>query len=205
MKNNNLPFFALLFFFGCALCSCYKNQTKFYNDDQADGLAIFSNTGNNVMSCYIENEAWRTRDRITGGLFGNTAYELIINKQTTSGPQDMLTFTWYVNPPANNTLNGDISLVLAVPKVFGYKELSALKGQRIALDTTNGYFTFSSSQSNFSKGTGNIYFHEMQVDSIGPNNFTGRMSGLLDAKLGGNLILKNGRFDHNISTRQIQF
>lgn len=203
MKNNNLLFFALLFFFSGALFSC--KQTEFYADPYADGLAIFSNTGNNLMSCYIQNEPWRTIDRTTGGFLGRPTYELKINKEVTSGSQDMLTFTWYVNPPANNTLNGDISLVLAVPKVFGYKELSALTGQRIALDTTNGYFTFSAALSNFSKGTGNIYFHDMQIDSIGPNNFTGHMSGLLDAKLGGNLILKNGRFDHSITAAQIHF
>lgn len=203
IKNNNLLFAALLFFFSNILFSC--NQTEFYADPQANGLGIFSNTGNNLMSGYIQNEPWRTRDRKTGGFLGGPTYEIYITKQITSGPKDNLIFTWYVNPTTNNILNGDISLVLAVPKVFGYIELSALKGQRLALDTLNGYFTFSSAQSNFTKGSGNIYFHDMQIDSIGPNNFTGRMSGLLDAKLGGNLILKNGRFDHSLTALQIQF
>ncbi|MEP7237848.1 MAG: hypothetical protein ABI685_08290 [Ferruginibacter sp.] len=203
MKNNNLLFFALLFFFSGILFSC--TQTDFYADPQADGLGIFSNTGNNLMSCYIQKEPWRTRDRKTGGFLGSATFELNISKQVTSGPKDNLIFTWYVNPTANNTLNGDISLVLAVPKVFGYKELSALTGQRLALDTLNGYFTFSTPLTNLIKGTGNIYFHEMQIDSIGPNNFTGRMSGLMDAKFGSSSILKNGRFDHNISAPQIQF
>lgn len=201
-KNNNLLFSALLFFFSSFLFSC--NQTEFYGDPQADGLGIFSNTENNLMSCYIQNEPWRTRDRRSGGFLGSPTFELFINKQVTSGSSDNLIFTWYVNPGTNNALNGDIALVLAVPKVFGYKELSALKGQRIALDTTNGYFTFSLAQPNWGKGTGNIYFHDMLVDSIGPNNFTGRMSGLLDAKFNG-LILSKGRFDHNISAAQIQF
>ena len=203
MKNNNLLFFALLFFFSSTLFSCDKNQTKFYADDQANGLAIFSNTENNLMTCYIQNEPWRTKDRIYGGILGRTTYELLINRQITSGPSDKLIFTWYVNP-VNTTGNGDIALVLAIPKVFGYKELSALKGQRLVLDTLNGYFTFSA-QSNLIKGTGNIYFHEMQVDSIGPNNFTGQMSGLMDAKFSSSLILTNGRFDHNIAAEQIRF
>jgi hypothetical protein len=203
MKNNNLLFSALLFFFSSILFSC--NHTQFYADPQANGLGIFSNTGNNLMSCYIQNEPWRTRDGTTGGFLGNTTYELFINRQITSGVSDNLIFTWYVNPTTNNTLNGDISLVLSVPKNFGYRELSAFKGQRIALDTTNGYFTFSSILSNGSKGSGNIYFHNIQIDSIGPNNFTGPMSGLLDAKFGSSLILSNGRFDHNISAAQIRF
>ncbi len=156
------------------------------------------------MSCYIQNQPWRTRDR-TSGAFGRLNFELFINKQITSGVSDNLIFTWYSNTTTNNTLNGDVSLVLSVPKNFGYRELSALKGQRIALDTTNGYFRFSSSQPNTGKGTGNIYFHNIQIDSIGPNNFTGHMSGLLDAKFGSSLILSNGRFDHNITAPQIQF
>jgi hypothetical protein len=205
MKNNNLLFSALLFFFSSILFSCTADQTEFYPDAQANGLGIFSNTDNNLMSCYIQNEPWRTRNRISGGFLGNTTYELFINRQITSGVSDNLIFTWYVNHTSNNALNGDISLVLSVPKNFGYRELSSLKGQRMALDTTNGYFTFSSTLSNFSKGTGNIYFHNIQVDSIGPNNFTGRMSGLLDAKFGSSLILSNGRFDHNITAAQIQF
>lgn len=203
IKNNNLLFAALLFFFSSILFSC--KQTEFYADPQATGLGIFSNTGNNLMSGYIQNEPWRTRDRTTGGFLGSATYELFINKQTTSGPSDNLIFTWYVNPTANNTLNGDISLVLSVPKVFGYKELSALKGQRLALDTLNGYFTFSTPPTNLIKGTGNIYFHDLQIDSVGPNNFTGRMSGLMDAKFGSSSILSNGRFDHNITAPQIQF
>ncbi len=202
MKNNNLLFSALLFFCSSTLFSC--NQTEFYADPYANGLGIFSNTDNNLMSCYIQNQAWRTRDRSSGG-FGGTNFELFINKQITSGVSDNLIFTWYGNSSANNALNGDISLVLSVPKFFGYREMSALKGQRIALDTTNGYFRFSSSQPNIGKGTGNIYFHNIQIDSIGPNNFTGRMSGLLDAKFGSSVILSNGRFDHNITSAQIQF
>jgi hypothetical protein len=205
MKNTNLLFFILLFLFSGVLNSCSKNQTSFYDDEQANGLAIFSNTGNNLMSCYIQNEAWRTRDRITGGLFGNTTYELSITRQVTSGPSDNLTFTWYVTPAANNTVVGDIGLVLSIPKVFGYKELSAFKGRRLALDTLNGYFTFSSNQTNYSKATGNIYFQDMQVDSISLNNFTGHMSGLMDAKFSSSLLLLNGRFDHNIAAAQIRF
>ncbi len=203
MKNNNILLFALLFFFSGTLFSC--KQTEFYADPQATGLGIFSNTGNNLMSGYIQNEPWRTIDRTTGGFLGRPTYELFIEKQITSGSKDNLIFTWYGYPSANNTLNGDVSLVLSVPKNFGYRELSALKGQRIALDTTNGYFRFSSGQPNTGKGTGNIYFHNMQVDSIGPNNFTGHMSGLLDAKFSSSLILINGRFDHNITAPQIQF
>lgn len=203
IKNNNLLSSALLFFFSSILFSC--NQTEFYADPQANGLGIFSNTGNNLMSGYIQNEPWRTRDRKTGGFLGSPTFELYINKQITSGPTDNLIFTWYVNPTTNNTLNGDIALVLAVPKNFGYKELSALKGQRLALDTLNGHFSFSTPQTNLIKGSGNIYFHDMQIDSIGPNNFTGRMSGLMDAKFGINLILSKGRFDHTLTAAQIQF
>jgi hypothetical protein len=200
IKNNNLLFFALLFFFSGTLFSC--KQTEFYGDPQANGLGIFSNTGNNLMSCYMQNEPWRTVDRTTGGFLGRPTYELYIEKQITSGSKDNLVFTWYVNPTVNNTVKADISLTLAVPKVFGYKELSALKGQRLALDTLNGYFSFALTSV---KATGNIYFHDMQIDSVGPNDFTGRMSGLMDAKFGSSSILTNGRFDHSIVAAQIHF
>lgn len=202
IKNNKLLFPVVWVLLSSILFSC--NHTVFFNDPQANGLGIFSNTGNNLMSCYIQNQPWRTRDR-TSGAFGRINFELFINKQITSGVSDNLIFTWYSNPTANNTLNGDISLVLSVPKNFGYRELSALKGQRLALDTTNGYFRYSSGLPNTGKGTGNIYFHTLQIDSIGPNNFTGHMSGLLDAKFGSSLILSNGRFDHTIIAPQIQF
>jgi hypothetical protein len=205
MKINNLLHIALLFFFIGTMLGCSKNETKFYNDDQANGLAIFSNTDNNLMSCYIQNQPWRTRDRVSGGFINHTTYELLINKQVTSGTADSLIFTWYVNPALNSTLNGDISLVLSVPKNFGYRELSALKGQRIALDSINGYFTFSPILGNTGKGIGNIYFQNIQIDSIGPNNFTGHMSGLIDAKFAGGITMSNGRFDHYITADQIQF
>lgn len=199
-KNNDSLFFALLFFFSSTLFGC--KQTEFYADPYADGLGIFSNTQNNLMSCYIKNEPWRTIDRTTGGFLGRPTYELFINKEITSGTKDNLVFTWYVNTTVNNTVKADVSLILAIPKVFGYKELSAFKGQRLVLDTLNGYFSFPLTAA---KGTGNIYFHDMQIDSISTNNFTGRMSGLLDAKFGSSSILTNGRFDHSITSAQIHF
>lgn len=205
MKNNYLPLAPLLFFFSSLLFGCTVDQTQFYPDAQADSLAIFSNTDNNLMTCYIQNKPWRSMSRISGGILSYPDYELHINKQVTSGTLDNLIFNWSVAPNVYSSINSDISLVLSVPKNFGYRELSALKGQRIALDTTNGYFSFSPALTSNSKGAGNIYFHNIQVDSIGPNNFTGRMSGLLDAKFSGGVVISNGRFDHNITARQIQF
>jgi hypothetical protein len=199
-KNNNSLFFALLFFFSVILFGC--KQTEFYADPYADGLGIFSNTQNNLMSCYIQNQPWRTIDRSSGGFLGSPTYELSINRQITSGTKDQLIINWRVNTNTNSTINGDISLTLAIPKVFGYKELSALKGQRLALDSVNGYFSFSLTAA---KGTGNIYFHDIFIDTIGPNNYTGRMNGLLDAKFGSSTTLTNGRFDHSIVADQIHF
>ena len=46
-----------------------------------------------------------------------------------------------------------------------------------------------------------IGVENIQIDSIGPNYFTGRMSGLMDAKFSGGIIMSNGRFDHDISAR----
>lgn len=205
MKNNNILLIVLLFFFSGIQYKCTVNHTEFYADGQADGLAIFSNTDNNLMSCYVQNQPWRTRNRVVGGFLSSPTYELFISKQVTSGITDNLIFNWYVDANVTNSVNSDISLVLSVPKNFGYRELSALKGQRVALDSINGYFRFNPIIANSSKGVGNIYFHNIRIDSMGPNNFTGRMSGLVDAKFSGGLIISNGRFDHEITANQIQF
>lgn len=63
------------------LIGCQKNLTNLFADDQSEGLYIFSNTGNNILSCYVNGTPWRTKDRIAySGVAtpGNIDYELYI-------------------------------------------------------------------------------------------------------------------------------
>jgi secreted protein with Ig-like and vWFA domain len=44
----------------------------------------------------------------------------------------------------------------------------------------------------------------MMIDSVGPNNYSGRMSGLLDADF-NTVKITQGRFDHTLNQLQISF
>lgn len=210
MKMKSLNTTGLLILLGLTIVGCSKNYTNFYEDEDNGGIAIFSNNGNNLLSCYIDNNPWRTSNRSTS-LFGRPEYEVYIYKTASTGIFDTLKFQWTGYYTADINASGQISLVLPVAKNFGYKNLSALAGQRLHIDTTNGFFSFYSSGLNLpgsnnanKKGSGNIYFHTASFDSIGPGSYSGTMSGLFDADFNAVKITK-GRFDHSFSPNQVIF
>lgn len=191
------------------LQSCYKNETKFYEDEQSPGLSIFSDKANNVMSCYINDKPWRTNDRIFRGgigVFGGTHYEVYFNHQITTSTQDTLMITWYgrFENDSTNTLP-TIRLVLPVSKSFSYTDFNSFQGKRLTVDTTNGYFSFSNASSyNVMKGSGTIYFHFAELDTVATGIYTGRMSGIFEADF-GSIKINKARFDHSIDDAQLGF
>jgi hypothetical protein len=190
---------------GIILLSCTKSSTNAYDDPSDPELAIFSNTGNNILSCMVNDKPWRTLDRKIY-LLSRPSYEVTIQLLKTSTAKDSLWFSWngYYNNEISN--QGNLNMVLPVTKNFGYKDLSNLMKQRLHLDSNNGYFLLSVNGliSNIVKGSGNIYFHTMMIDSVGPNNYSGRMSGLLDADF-NTVKITQGRFDHTLNQLQISF
>jgi hypothetical protein len=202
MKKNNYGIISLLIIV-LIVAGCEKNDTKGYPDPEDPGIAIFSNTGNNILSCYIDNKPWRTIDRITP-ILSAQQYELNIRKQVTGSSSDTLEFLWTGYYSSNSNSLGVLLCRFAVPKNFSYKSFSGLKAQRISINNSNGYFTNDINLGNNSKGPGNIYFHTATLDSIGPNTYTGKMSGIFDASLPALKITK-GRFDHTIIPAQIYF
>jgi hypothetical protein len=196
------------FYFFCTgilLIGCTKSSTNTYPDPSDPRLTIFSNTSNNILSCMVNDQPWRTQDRKIY-LLSRPAYEVYIRLQKTSTAKDSLWFSWngYYNNDINN--QGNLDMILPVAKNFGYRDLSALMKQRLHLDSNNGYFLLSINGliSNTVRGSGNIYFHTMMIDSVGPNNYSGSMSGLFDADFNSVKITK-GRFDHSIDKLQVSF
>ncbi len=187
--------------------SCSKNDSNFYADGENDGLAIFSNTGNNVLTCFVDDKAWRTGDR-SSFIFGppGPRYEVDIAKQITNGPMDTLLFNWrgYFTPDRNSF--SYLSLALPIEKNFGFRNLSSFSGRRFKIDISTGVFSFYSPTTslNLINGRGNIYFHKVVFDSINPNMYSGRISGLFDADFNATKITK-GRFDHNINSDNVWF
>ena len=185
------------------ITGCTKDYTNYYPDDEDKGVAIFSSTANNVMGCFIDGKAWRTGSRTTS-LFSPPRYEVYITKQNTSSLLDTLSISWSGYYAENKDMPAYLELILPVAKTFNYLDLSALRGQRLQLDTTNGFFSTSIPGLNNpnSKGRGHIYFHTARFDSISPGVFKGTMSGLFEADFGSFKILR-GRFDHNITEDQV--
>ncbi|MEO6000599.1 MAG: hypothetical protein ABIN89_27370 [Chitinophagaceae bacterium] len=188
------------------LMGCSKNETRYHDDAEDPGLAIFSNTGNNILSCFIDGNAWRTVSRTTSGYSQGTSYEVSIEKKSTNGINDTLIITWlgYFEGSENN--EGYLGLHIAVPSNFNYRNLSGLQGQRLNIDSTNGFFATNirGLNSGNSKGSGSFYFHTARFDSVGRSSYSGVMSGLFDANFNSFKITK-GRFDHTVSGAQIHF
>jgi len=201
MKTSSILPGALLFALCLACLGCTKNLTTVVEDKERRGLAIFSNTKNNLMTCYIGATPWRTSPRIVNFLIGGTRYELTVAKSATSSALDTLSFNWSGAFLGNINQNGNIGLVLPVPKTFDYTTFLSLQGQRLAINTTNGYFTLNLVNNNtvYGKGTGNIYFHKAQLDSIGPRIYGGTLSGIFDADF-NTIKVENGRFDHSVGS-----
>jgi hypothetical protein len=196
-------FLLLLVFFNTG---CSRNATQYYDDAENPGIAIFSNTGNNILSCLVNGKPWRTASRITYGIGARTSYEVYITKQSTNTLQDILLISWNGYYPADSLGQGNLNLIIPVAKNFSNKNFAALQGQRLQIDTTNAFFTTSISGLNSGniKGKGNIYFHIAQLDSIGPSAYMGKMSGLFEADFGAFKITR-GRFDHLLNPENVHF
>ncbi len=112
---------------------CNKNSSNFYNDGENEVLAIFSNTTNNVLSCYINDNVWRTIDRTYTGFSPRPVYEVTITKIKTNNNFDSLVIIWegYFVNAINST--GTVQLTLPIAKNYSYKNLNELKGQRLYL------------------------------------------------------------------------
>jgi hypothetical protein len=190
------------------LVGCVKKASDFYPDSDSEGLAIFSNTGNNIASCYMDGKEWRTRDRIYGTFFGRPNYEIDVFRRSGAGLQDTLYFNWDGYFGTTNSFTGStwLNLEVYVPKSFSYKSFGGLTGKRIAIDTTNGFFTMSREvlSPNNNRGKGNIYFHTASLDSLGPFSYAGQINGLFEADF-GNIKITKGRFDHKLDVGQVSW
>lgn len=192
---------------GAALTGCTIESTNYYPDGQEEGLAIFSNKGNNLMTGYANSVPWQTMPRtVTVVVSSVKRYELYIRKNNFNGLQDTLVFQWIGAAGGNAGMQGDINLSLIMPKGFSYKDFNNLQGKRIAVNLSNGYFTSTISSINPGniQGKGSVYFHTASLDSIGPGFYTGKLSGLIEADFNGIKFTK-GRFDHTINLEQINF
>lgn len=106
-----------------AFVSCHKNYTVFYEDDDAADLAVFSDKGNDVMSCYINGQSFRTRDRVYDGGFSRGSFypEIELHVVDSAADSDTLIIDWF----GNGAINPDyVSLVLAVKKGFLRNDLN---------------------------------------------------------------------------------
>ncbi len=178
-----------------ALISCERNDTVFYEDDDAENLSVCSDMGNNVMSCYINGHPFRTRDRVLHAGFSSAHLrpEIELFKDDAAADSDTLTITWTTDTNAPNPHS--VSLVLAVKKGFSYSDLNAFNNMRLAVDGVNGYFMIDYNRSE--KGTGSIYFLRailMPGNAAGINN---QLSGVFEATLPSFKITR-GRFDHTL-------
>lgn len=206
MKRNIKRSFCYLIAACCIITSCTKNTTKFFADADQPGLAIFSNTNNNILTCFVDGRPWRTNPRVISIFIPQTRYEIYLRKYITNSLQDTLLFNW--TGYFEGSLSGGESIGFAMPvsKNFSILSLNALQGQRFNIDTSvNGFFSTNIILLNTTgnKGNGNIYFNTAQFDSIAPNLYQGRLSGLFEANF-GSFKITNGRFDHFFEPNQIQ-
>jgi hypothetical protein len=177
------------------LVSCDKNYTTFYEDDDAEDLSVFSDMGNNVMSCYINGHPFRTRDRIYSVGF-SSAYlspEIELFKDDSAPGSDTLTIAWERDASSPNPYS--VSLVLGVKKDFSYDDFTALNNTRLAIDGVNGYFMVDGNRSE--KGTGSIYFLRAILMPDNAAGISNQLSGVFEADLPSYKIIR-GRFDHTL-------
>lgn len=174
-----------------ALISCERNDTVFYEDDDAENLSIFSDMGNNVMSCYINGKPFRTKDRILRGISIYPEVELF--KDTSAPDADTLTINWQSDALSPNFYS--VSLVLAVKKDFFYNDFTAFNNTRLAVNGVNSYFLINSNRSE--KGTGSIYFLRAILMQGNAGGISNQLSGVFEATLPSYKITR-GRFDHTL-------
>ncbi|MBX3239007.1 MAG: hypothetical protein KIT80_09515 [Chitinophagaceae bacterium] len=190
MRSNKIILLLLV----AGVVSCSKNETVFYKDDRSEPLAVFSDDGNNVMSCYLNGKPFVTVERkLYYGLLSTGSQELSIKLLAfQSMDSDTLRISWY-------SRYSSIDMVLAIKKEFRVGDLNDFSGERISLDGTNGYFKYDGQ-----KGTGHVYFHTIMVDRNDDIGIRGRISGLFEAT-GASFQITKGRFDHSLNDRILTF
>ncbi|HEY5367661.1 MAG TPA: hypothetical protein VIJ75_01615 [Hanamia sp.] len=188
------------------LMGCTKNETKYFADTTSNGLAIFSNTGNNILTGDVNGLVWRTQNRVTGGFLSRSTSEVYLTKTTYDSSIHLLVITWYGGTQNFQYGYDFISLYLSVPSNFSHSDLDSLNGKRLEIDSTKGYFLGSISEisNNYEIGTGSIYFNRFSYDPTVTTGDTGRLSGLLEADF-PDFKFTNGRFDDELTIEQIQF
>ena len=206
MKNKWITLLPVSLTVFSIFMGCTKNETKYFADTTSNGLAIFSNTGNNILTGYVNGLAWRTQNRVTAGFFSRSTSEVYLTKTMDSGFNNMLVITWYGHYQNSPNSFDFISLYLFVPPNFSNRDLDSLNGKRLEIDSTKGYFLCSISEisNNNELGTGSIYFNRFTYDPTVTTSNTGRLSGLLEADF-PDFKFTNGRFDDELTIEQIQF
>ena len=181
--------------------SCKKNETVFFEDDEAQNLSVFSDKGNNVMSCYINGQSFRTQDRIVPfGLFiGRIKPDINLGKISDGMGNDSLQISWYNDENPQGVSR--ISLILPVQNGFSYPDFNLLEGKRLQIDGVNSYFQINYGKAE--KGTGNIYFQRAYIIPSDSTNIS-RFSGIFEATLPSYKITK-GRFDHVLTSNVVFF
>ncbi|MFT3934810.1 MAG: hypothetical protein QM726_14390 [Chitinophagaceae bacterium] len=215
MKNKSYYFFISLVLLILAFAGCRKVESHYYADETTPGTAIFTNTGNNVMTTLFNGHPWRTVERSSGGVGLGSGYttELQIIKLKTASTLDTLVITWKSDD--YNQDNYDISLVLPVAKNFTWNNFSSFQGKRFTIDSTNGFFALTHdyynfyNQLNLTAGKGSVYFNTAYLDSssVSGVGFRGRISGLLEASInanGINAVISSGRFDDALTSGEVR-
>lgn len=195
MKRIVFVQWVMVFVLSISLISCDKNYTVFYEDDDAKDLSVFSDMGNNVMSCYINGYSFRTRDRIYDAGFsrGHLIPEIELFKDDSGSDSDALTIHWRADVPSPNPHS--VSVVLLVKKGFSHSDFNDFNNTRLVIDGVNGYFMVNNNR--LEKGTGSIYFHRAVLVPGNTVGFTNRLSGVFEAILPSFKITR-GRFDHTL-------
>ncbi|MFT4017463.1 MAG: hypothetical protein QM668_10905 [Agriterribacter sp.] len=182
-------------FISIAFVSCDKNYTVFYEDNDAEDLSVFSDKGNNVMSCYINGYPFRTRNRMSYGRFASSVFspEIELFKDDTATDSDTLIINWQSDIDSPNPYS--VSLVLAVKKGFSYNDFTAFNNNRLAINGTDSYFMVNSNRAE--KGTGSIYFIRAILMPGNAAGISNQLSGVFEATL-PSLKITRGRFDHSL-------
>lgn len=206
MKNKWITLIPVSLIVLSIFTGCTKNETKYFADKSSNGLAIFSNTGNNILTGYINGVLWRTQNRLSGGFLSPSTSEVYLTKTTDSSFNSMLIITWYGSTQSSQYNDDYISLYISMPPNFSHSDLDSLNGKRLEIDSTKGYFLegISEISKNYEIGTGSIYFNRFTYDSTAANGYTGRLSGLLEADF-PDFKFTNGRFDDELTIDQVRF
>jgi hypothetical protein len=207
MQNRLINILAVLILPWLALTGCYKDETKYFSDPENNGVAIFSNTGNNIFTCYVNGEPWRTQNRTIGGPLGGSQTEVSLSKQSDSSFQVQLVIQWYGFFQDSIFDLGWVYLYINVPANFTNRDIGGLRGKRLVIDSASGHFLAymgALGNNNYELGTGSIYFNRASYNYTAAGSFSGSLSGLLEADF-PDFKITDGRFDHQLTPLQVDF